>query len=141
MNGWVHYCLEPTTRIKYVVSGAAVGFATASVLITVNANTTTSIEVRLRPVVNGCGIRLDARAANKLVRLRGTGANTYDQFQPTSSLPGAGFGTALFPSLLPGTYLAYVENGFVNGDINWSPSAGKTVTCVAGNPDLKYRVP
>ena len=140
-NGWVHYCLEPTNNIKYVVSGAASGFATSSVLVQVKPNTTSSIEVRLRPVTNACGIRLDARAANKLVRLRGTGTNTYDQFQPTSSLAGAGFGTVLFPSLLPGTYLAYVENGFLNGDINWSPSAGKAVACVAGNPDLKYRVP
>ncbi|MEW6582891.1 MAG: prepilin-type N-terminal cleavage/methylation domain-containing protein [Actinomycetota bacterium] len=140
-NGWVHYCLEPTNSIKYVVAGAASGYATASVLVQVAANATTSMEVRLRRVVNSCGIRLDARTPNKLVRLRGTGSTVYDQYQPTSSAPGAGFGTAFFPSLLPGTYLAYVENGFVAGDINWSPSAGKAVSCIAGNPDRAYRVP
>jgi type II secretory pathway pseudopilin PulG len=141
VNGWVHYCLPPTVSVRYVVSAAASGFATSSVLATVVGNTTTSMEIRLRPVANSCGIRLDAKVPNKFVRLRGAGGIVFDQYLQTSSLTDGSFGTAYFPNLLPGDYLAYIENGFVNGDVNWSPSAGKGVKCIAGNQDKKYFIP
>jgi type II secretory pathway pseudopilin PulG len=140
-NGWVHYCLQPTSSIKYVVSAATAGYAASSMLVTVLRDHTTSIEIRLRPVRNSCGIRLDAGVPNKLVRLRDKAGTSFDGYQPTSPLPGSGYGTAYFPSLMPGDYLAYYENGFVGGDINWSPGAGKPVRCVAGNQDLRYTIP
>jgi len=146
VNGWVHYCLQPSAPIRYIVSASAVGYGTSSLLATVVGNITTSIEVRLTRVRNACGIRLElflngALQPNRLARLVGTGGIVYDQFLRTSGLAGTTLGTAFFPSLVPGTYLAYYENGFTGGAVTWSPSAGKAVACIAGQPDRRYRLP
>lgn len=138
-NGWVRYCLSPTVSVKYIVSAVASGFVTQSQLQAVAPNTSTALELGLVPVANSCGIRLDAKAAGKWVRLAGSGGIVFDQALQTSALGDGSFGTAYFPNLLAGTYLAYIESGFSNGAVTWS--VGKSVACVAGDQDKKYNVP
>ena len=138
-GGAVHYCLPPTTAVRYVVSAGAEGYGTGSLQQTVAENQTSALTMRLVRANNLCAIRVDARQSGRLVRLRDTLA-TYDATQVTSNFndPGNGIvsGTALFNGLAPGDYLAYrsIGSGF------WEPVNGKGVRCRA-NRETRVTVP
>lgn len=129
-NGFVHYCVPPTSAVRYVVSAGAEGYGTGSLQQTVVVGRTSTLTMRLVRAGNLCAVRVDARQTGRLVRLRDA-VGTYDASQVTSNFndPGNGIvaGTALFNGLAPGSYLAYrsIGSGF------WQPVSGKPVTCRA----------
>jgi type II secretory pathway pseudopilin PulG len=136
-NAQVRFCLAPTSTSPYLVVATAPGYEASVQTANVNVNGVTSLTITLTSNSSTCGLRLDAGASGKLVRLvDAISGYTYDNHQPT-----AADGTALFRTLRAGSYMGYVELSRSGDVITWTPTTGKSMTCTAGNPDKKYSVP